>query len=175
MGEPSIAAPPPCNAASSTRHADSGTRPIRSISRRLACGGGASLKEVELSSGFPVGFSLRGSGKGRTALTEALGLRFGCLRLGPLGGPFLARPRTSRVDRSWSFQRVRSQSFFSWRLHLNTSLRASADPTASAQAVRIGPSGTVLFYATILRDQARPNHTDVRLKLLPTDPYPTSD
>jgi len=102
-------------------------------------------------------------------------LRLVRLRQGPFGGPVMARPRTSGVDRSWSFQRVRSQSFFSWRLHLNTSLRASTGPTASAQTVRFGPSGTVLFFATILRGQARPNHTDVRLGLLPTDPCATSN
>ena len=77
-------------------------------------------------------------------ITEALGLRFECLRQGPLGSPFLARRRTSRVDHSWSFQRVRSQSFLSWRLHLNTSLRASAGRTASAQASLTAWHGTVL-------------------------------
>ena len=116
---------------------------------------------------FPLVSSFFASGKGRTLHAEArsfvlnVSVRYSC------SSPFAARPKNSGVDRSWSFQRVRSQSFFSWRLHLNTSLRASAGPTASAQAVRSGPSGTVLFFATILRGQARPNHTDVRSGIAP--------
>ena len=73
---------------------------------------------------------------------------------GTFGSPFPTRPKASRVDRSWSFQRVRSQSFLSWRLHLNTSLRASAGPTASAQAVR----SRMAWHGTVLCDHpARPS------------------
>ena len=34
-------------------------------------------------------------------------------------------------------------------------------PRGQRQTVRFGPSGTALFFATILRGQARPNHTNV--------------
>ena len=114
-------------------------------------------------------------GTGRTFHAEAGSFVLNVSVLAGCISPCHGKAEVLCLDCLWSFHRVRSQSFFSWRLHLNTSLRASADPTASAQAVRIGPSGTVLFFATILRGQARPNHTDVRLGLIPTDPYPTSD
>ena len=55
-----------------------------------------------------------------------------------LAGSFFAPSSVvSSVDRSRSFHRVRSQSFFSRRLHLKSSLRESARSTASARAVSI--------------------------------------
>ena len=72
----------------------------------------------------------------------------------PVASPLAAVQTSSQVDRSWSFQRVRSQSFLSWRLHLNTSLRASAGPTASAQTVRF----PTVWHGTVLCDHpARPS------------------
>jgi hypothetical protein len=52
-----------------------------------------------------------------------------------------------------------------------TSSHPFVHPLALRQALRrLGPPGTVLFSATILRNQARPNQTDVPLGSLPKDP-----
>src|SRR4029077_17948842 len=89
---------------------------------------------------------------------------------------FQDKSNNSSVDRSRSFHRVRSQSFFSLRLHPKSSLRGSRLPYGK----RSGRPGlrlpdTILFFATILRNQARPNQSDVPLRSLPQDPRHTTD
>jgi hypothetical protein len=68
-------------------------------------------------------------------------------------------------------QRVRSQSFFSWRLHPKSSLRAS---TCSAASVQAGRSVRLAWHGNIQYDHpAEPSssyQTDVPLGSLPRDP-----
>ena len=119
----------------------------------------ASLKEVPLSSGFSHYFFLVWRGRGRTRIAGAVGFVFrGCL----IGSVYRCDKRSNRL--LMVCHRVRSQSFFSWRLHPKASLRASACHPASAQTADPRPSGTGIFCATILRSQARPNQTDVSCK-----------
>jgi len=82
-----------------------------------------------LSSGFSRRFLLVWRGRERTLIAEAVGLVFrSCLG----DNAYRYDKRSYRL--LMVCHRVRSQSFFSWRLHPNASLRASTCSPASAQA-----------------------------------------
>ena len=83
-------------------------------------------------------------GRGRTFYAEATASFLNAMISHAAGGLSAARPTDSWGAIARSLYRVRSQSFFSWRLHLKSSLRASACPAASIQASRTAWHSTVL-------------------------------